>query len=354
MCRGLRLAVLALLAGAGPAIAQQAEPSRLAIDTVAAIDEAVDERGNFTTGIVLDAVVAVDLGAGFEAFARPFVQRLASGEWNRQVWVAALRYERRGAVALRIDAGLIPSPVGLANLTLRPHQIPTISQPSSLFLPLPAVEPGAPRTNLLGVLYPYGANVTVSTSRWDLRAAVIDTSPLRTRRIFAEVNPPRFANVVVGAGVTPVVGLRLGGSVTHGGWQRAGERAPVGTDRDATVLTIESEYSVRHTKLTAEWVRDWIDTAAGTADASGWYVQGQQTLTPRWFAAGRVDRVSATAAGPLAALVDQDFTAIEETIGYRLTPELTFRVGHRARQGFGRAGFDHQAAVSAVWWKRWF
>ena len=44
-----------------------------------------------------------------------------TGEWNNQVWVAAVRYERRGRIGVRIDGGLIPSPVGYANMLLRPH-----------------------------------------------------------------------------------------------------------------------------------------------------------------------------------------------------------------------------------------
>ena len=51
--------------------------------------------------------------------------------------------------------------------------------------------------------YPHGASATVSGARWDVRAAVIDTSLLRTRRVFASTNPPRFDNVIVGGGVTP-------------------------------------------------------------------------------------------------------------------------------------------------------
>ncbi len=352
--RGTRSAALLLVLLAAPAAAQQAQPSRIALDTVAAIDETVDDSGDFATGVVLDAVVSVDIGGGFEAFARPFVQRLNSGEWNRQVWLAALRYQRNAAVNVRVEAGLIPSPVGLANMMLRPQQVPTISLPSSLFTALPPPELRSPRTNLLGVLYPYGVHATVSTSRWDVRAAVIDTSPLRPRRIFARANPPRFVNVVVGGGVTPVVGLRFGASVTRGGWQRAGETPEVTADRDATVITVESEYSFAYTKLAGEWVHDVIETAAGTASPSGWFVHGQQTLTPRWFAAGRVERMTAPAITIDGARQNQNFTGIEETIGYRLTPEITLRAGHRARRGFGRPGFDHQAAASVVWWRRWW
>jgi hypothetical protein len=328
----------------------------VALETVAAVDESVDQRGNLVTGVTFDTVLSVALGNGFEAFTRPSAQRLPSGEWNRQVWVAAVRYSRPGPVALRVDAGLIPSPVGLANMTLRPHQIPTIFQPSSLFLPLPSTQPGAPRTTVLGVLYPYGVNVTVSTGPWDARAAVIDTSPLRTRRIFAQTNPPRFATMVVGGGVTPLVGLRLGASVTRGGWLRAEEQplVPAAADRDATIVTAEGEYSVGYTRVVGEWVRDVLETEAGAETVTGWWLQGQQTLSPRWFAAGRVERIDAPAIAPLGGRQEQAFTAVEETVGYRLTPDITLRAGHRARKGFGRPQFDHQFAVSAVWWKRWF
>ena len=343
-----RVAALLLLC-AVPAAAQQAQPSRFAIDTAAAIDEAVDANGNFATGVIVDAVVAADLGGGFEAFARPFAQRLTSGEWNRQVWIAAVRYQRAGRVGVRIDAGLIPSPVGLANTTLRPPQNATIAQPSSLFLPLPPLDLRGTRANLLAVLYPYGASVTLSGAHWDARAAVIDTSPLRTRRIFAQANPPRFANVVFGGGITPVVGLRIGASVTRGGWQRAGEHPLVTADRDATVVTVESEFAVRYTKLSSEWVRDVLETADGDRVASGWWVQGQQTLAPRWFVAARVERMAA----PLLGVIDQDFMGTEAIAGFRLTPEITFRAGHRARRGFGRTAFDNQVTGSVVWWRRW-
>ena len=38
---------------------------------------------------------------------------------------------------------------------------------------------------------------------------------MRTRRIFSRTNPPRFANAVVGAGVTPFVGFRVGASIAE-------------------------------------------------------------------------------------------------------------------------------------------
>jgi hypothetical protein len=370
-----RVVALALMAAA-PAAAQQARPATTALDTAAATE--VSNDGTRTTGsLVVDAVFNADLGHGFEILVRPFVQRLPGtaarpAEWNRQIWVAALRYERRGSIGVRVDAGLIPSPVGLSNLLLRPQLNPTISLPASLFQPLPRGAAPWPRATLLGAVYPYGASITVSGAKWDARAAVIDTSPLRTRRVFARTNPPRFANVVVGGGITPLIGVRIGASLTHGGWQRGGETGlATSPDRRATITTVESEVSFGYTRLMGEWVRDGLDTDLGPVVAHGWWVLGQQTLTPRWFVAARVERMSAPAplvpvrdpiaGGPAARITLADFTlerqqlfGIEETVGFRLTPAVTLRGGHRVRRLFARATYDHVAQMSLVWWQRWW
>ena len=257
-----------------------------------------------------------------------------------------------GSNGVRIDGGLLGFPVGLANLTLqRPHLNPTISQPASLFSPLPPVEPRGPRGNLLGAIYPFGGQVTVSGAQWDARAAVIDTSPLRRRGIFVDSKPPRFTNVVVGGGVAPFIGFRIGASVTHGGWMGAGESPTNTVGRDATVYTVESELSFAHTKLAGEWVRDSIDTSTESRVASGWFVQGQQTLAPRWFrGTSRTHRLSARDTDQRRGPAPQNLRG-----GPRLP--VDFR-NHRprgpsARQGFGRPDFDHQFALALVWWKRW-
>ena len=354
----MRLALVCALVLAAPhlALAQQAQPSILAVDTVAAIDETVTEAGDFSTGVVFDSVISADFSRGFQGILRPIAQRRA-GDWNSQIWMATLRYERAApGFGVRVDGGLIPSPIGLATLSLRPHNNPTISQPSSLFSALPALELRGPRTNLLGAMYPFGAQLTVSGTHWDARAALIDMSPLRPREVFADVNPPRFTNAIVGGGVTPFVGLRVGASVAHGGWERAGESPANFEDRDATIVTVETEFSFRYTKLTGEWTRDSIETSSGTRVASGWFVQGQQTLAPRWFVAGRVERISAPVLLPAGAeTVRVALAGVEGTLGFRLTPEITLRLGHRARRPFrvNAPGFDNQTGVSVVWWRRW-
>src|SRR4030095_5768893 len=136
-------------------------------------------------------------------------------------------------------------------------------------------------------------------------------------------------------------------------WERANESPTITENRDATIVTIESEFSFRYTKLLGEWVHDTLETSGADRIASGWYGQGQQTLTPRWFVAVPVERMSPPALPPLSPSVDQHFDGVEETLAFRLSPELTIRADHRARRGFGRPEFDHPAAISLVWWRRW-
>ncbi|HEY6509227.1 MAG TPA: hypothetical protein VIY56_14500, partial [Vicinamibacterales bacterium] len=195
--------------------------------------------------------------------------------------------------------------------------------------------------------------------KWDARAAILDTSPLRARRVFGSVNPPRFANVVVGGGVSPVIGLRVGASVTHGGWKRAEERPASAETLEATVVSVEAEFAFRFTKLAGEWTRDSLETTTGRSVTNGWYVQGLQTLAPRWFAAGRLEYIGGPVSDPLVTAPLDSFVGVEETLGYRLTSDLTFRVSHRARRVFPTLTapapvFVNQALVSVVWARRWF
>ena len=65
-----------------PASAQQARPSRFAIDTAAAVDHAVDGSGNHTTGLMVDAIVSVGLGPGIRG--RRVANRAADRQHRRR------------------------------------------------------------------------------------------------------------------------------------------------------------------------------------------------------------------------------------------------------------------------------
>src|SRR4051812_11630783 len=83
-----------------PAFAQHAHPSLLAVDSTIGSDVTSAQGagpiadGNHVTGVFIDSLISADLGRGIQAMVRPQVQRLgASGEWNRQIWIADVRYE---------------------------------------------------------------------------------------------------------------------------------------------------------------------------------------------------------------------------------------------------------------------
>src|SRR5262249_28069168 len=125
-------------------------------------------------------------------------------------------------------------------------------------------------------------------------------------------------------------------------------------DRMATIVTIEGEWSFRYTKLLGEWTRDRLETNTGRSIEQGWYLQGQQTLTPRWFVAGRVERLEGPPLLTAPLGPRQSFVGTEETLGFRIPPEVTVRGSSRARRLFSQESYVHQAMASIVWARRWF
>ncbi len=240
LCLIRAVTLTASLVAGSPALAQT---SRFALDAVAAADVDAGSQVTRKSTAWFDVFGAVRLVDGLDLRARPVVFRRAfDGSWQQQLYELALRYERPGPIGVRIDAGQFPSPLGLAILENRPDKNPVISQHSTLYLPIPRYEAGTPSTTLIGAAYPLGAKVTVSGAKWDARAAVTDSSPIRGRPFFGDNKPPRMANVVLGAGITPHIGLRLGGAVSTGNYAAESEvRDKTHGDRHARVAQVEGE-----------------------------------------------------------------------------------------------------------------
>jgi hypothetical protein len=121
------------------------------------------------------------------------------------------------------------------------------------------------------------------------------------------------------------------------------------------MASVEADYAFAYSRVTGEITRDRLDTGAGTATAYQWFVQGTQTLSPRWFAAARQE---GTSAPPLAtagtAGLRPTFHVTEATIAYRLSPEFTLRSSFFARKQFTRRDWDQQIGASLVWAHRWW
>jgi hypothetical protein len=197
--------------------------------------------------------------------------------------------------------------------------------------------------------------LSASGTRWDARAGVIDGTPARPRSVFGGSHPRSEPQLVLGAGLSPITGLRVGAGLAYGRYRSRGT-LPSGAPLDpqnATVFNLEGEYAVGHSRFSGEWVRNRFNLPAGAAIARGFNVQASHTLTPRVFAAARATHASSPVV-KMAADVRRTSTAIEATLGYRLNTELTVRGGYQRERGFGHARWTNAAVASIVWAERWW
>lgn len=360
-----------LLLIATPGRAQQPTPLLpLAVEALVSVSntsEAVDDPFVF-----LDATATVRLGRGFDAIVRPYAHRLPGGTWSAQMYQLQLRYQSPTAIPIRVDAGIISSPLGLATLELRQDLNPTVGPPFYYFTPLPSFDGSSDRVRLLTGGYPIGAMVSASGGSWDARAGVTDETPTRKRHVFESDGPSTALQLIAGGGFTPRPGLRIGAGFGKGPYRRTGglgtassdgytevtvgadEQMPPSTgNRHATVLNLEAEFAFGYTRLSAEWIRDRFETDSEPAVARGFYVQAVQTITPRVFAATRLVRVS-TPVFRDATRTPRTSGSYEATVGYRISPDLTLRGGYETSRWFTSSAWNHAAAASVVWARRWF
>ena len=354
-----RLAVGAFACGLAltPATARaQAIPSgRMAIEAVAAVASTSDAPDD--PFVWLDLATTVRVRDNVDVIVRPYARRLPGGDWDALLYQAQVRYQPTDT--LRVDAGIITSPLGLGTLELRPDLNPVVSYPFYYFAPLPAFDQYANQVSVLSGGYPLGALVSWSKGPWDGRAGITDGTPARARDVFDPPSPtPQF---VAGGGVTPIIGLRFGGGLATGKYRTDGEQdfftgaattSPV-TDANAFLFNVEGEYSFRYTRISGEWVRDRFETNTGEAVSYGYFIEGVQTLTPRLFAATRLTGASAPVR-LVAGLTRRTRAATEVTAGFRLTPSITLKAGYQATRAYGATDWNHTAIWSAVWSQRWF
>ena len=162
--------------------------------------------------------------------------------------------------------------------------------------------------------------------------------------------------LIAGGGITPVVGLRVGASVASGRYATASEVSdPAGVARELRMWTVEGEYAVAYTKIAAEFTREQFQHGAVRDSASTWFVQATQTLSPRWFASGRHEGITAPSAPASAgAGPGRSFTTTEGTVGYRATPEFTLRASMATRQWYTATVPDRRVGLQVVWSRRWY
>ena len=279
--------------------------------------------------------------------------------------LAVIAYDQAGAADASdrdlsgpIDAGYIASPIGLGMLDMRADTNPTIRPHLSYYIPLMPFDRSAPSVGPIRSSYPLGAQLTLSTTRWDARAAVVSAAPTRRFKLFADTPNPRATPVLVaGGGVTPRTGLRFGASMAAGHYATRDEiRAPAAlVDRNLTMWSVEGEYGAGYTKVAGELTRERFAAGPSRDTAATWFVQGTQTLSPRWFVAARHEGISAPPFGGAATRGPRlIYKTNEAAVGFRLSPELTVRGSVFASKWYTRTAYDQQAGVSLVWSRRWW
>lgn len=351
-----------------------------------------------STGVTIDSLIAAQWGHRTQLIARPVSSGRFDGSWSHDLYQAGIRYQPPTRLPLRLEAGYALPVIGLGAQRSRPIARDMGSFHAHYVTPLPSFETGLPAVYPVTPSYPLVAIASLGMTRWDLRMGVADGSPTRLRGVLRNTGAPRAPQLVVGGGITPITGLRIGATFVRGDYTRAEENVTstgsnpmpalyldgpysgatfdptaihlpgemdhvsppeetvgsAGADRRATVSGVEVEYEFGHTAIVAEWIRDVFETTTGHAVASSGFFRVTHALSPRWRVAGRYDQATPPEASRLFTPDINPLRLVEGLVAYRVTRELLLRGFFLTRRSFQGPDWDHEAgisfAVSHHWW----
>jgi hypothetical protein len=353
--RVLALTVAVIVASTSHARAQQQGSEWASAETVAAVSMYSPWAH---PALILDGTATVKVGQGAVALVRPWFWRRPDGTWTSMWYQLQVRYQSDTHVPFRVDAGIIPSPLGLGTLEMRPDLNPLIGPPFYYVVPLPRFDLTYDGLQMISGGYPFGATVSVSGSHWDARGGVTSATPARARAELKDGTSSAMPQLILGGGITPWPGLRIGGGFGHGQYRSARSLPGVSSGptlipaADATVTNLEAEYAFGHSRVKGEWVWDRFETTASPKTATAFYVEGMHTFTPRWFGAARVTSVDAPMS-PTAPAARGRASVVEANAGYRLSRDFTLRAGYYTQKFYGATAWNNQLCGSVVWARRW-
>ena len=345
-----------------PAVAAAQAPARFSLDSVVSVDVFQGQNTVDDPNIVIDVTAVARLGDGWLVYVRPWFREprlprpAVLSNWDKEIYQAAVQYERAGRISTRVDAGYIVSPIGLGMMDSRPGVNPTIAPHLSYVQSMPVFDPDAPRVGAIAGTYPLGGQVTASTSRWDARAALVSSAPTRKYVINNDENPRATPVSIIGAGMTPTIGLRIGAAYASGLYAVGEElRVPKEDGRGFHMVNLEADYAFGYTRISGEITRTQFEAAAGAGIANAWFLQAAHPLSPRWFIAGRQAGVSAPPLRTVSAVGPRRmYHTTEATVGCRLSRDFTVRGSFMSRKAYTRTSWDQQIGASIVWARRWW
>jgi hypothetical protein len=192
--------------------------------------------------------------------------------------------------------------------------------------------------------YPIGVKVSGEAGGFDYRAGLVS---LPTTHVGYEPEPTARLRPALGAGYTPIVGLRFGASFTVGPYlsnsiASAALDGKSWTAYQQTVMALDAQYAVGYLETHAEAARGTYDLAGGSSIRGfTYYGEAKYTLTPRLFVAARVERnkypfIRPTTPPWTAKLTD--FVDGEAGVGVRLTSSTLLKGSVRSDRWWVRPG----------------
>ena len=339
----------ALLATAGSAEAQTSSSGTRAVafDTVVGVQDFYDDAGAWKAQLIVDPFTTVEVAPRLQVSFRPILWRVMMGDWEAYVVHASVRYEFEKRTKWRVEAGKFTSPVGLGMMENRASvNDGIIWWHRGYYSFLPAMGGGAAPHALISSIYPIGIQANTSAKHWDARVAFIDRAPTD---FFHMEDAPFRPNGVVGGGLTPRQGLRIGGAAA---WGRSGDAT---ISEPYTLVNIEGEYAFGYTKISGEWTRDLFETPAGDRESRGATLQVKQTLTPRLYLHTRATAItSPVTIAATGEVPDRTSWYTDTTAGFLVNEETTVRLAHSAIRRWNAPAVDNQIGLSVTWAKCWW
>ena len=274
-----RLAARAVRASRRPASASTA-PSA---STCSAAQNTVD-RPN----IVVDVTPWCASADGWLVYVRPWFRQPRTPEWDKEIYQAAIQYERPGRVSTRVDLGYIVSPIGLGHDRHASRREPDHRAAFELSAAMPVFDPrrracSADRVHLSArrrrsrCRRPLGRARRARQFGADAHYVINggDANPARPRRRRRRRHH---------AEDRPAVRRRNGAGVLRT-WDELTTRRE--DDRRSTMVDVEGEYAFGYTKIAGEFTHDRFErhrrrnrlrlVRAGHADTvAAWFVAARQ------------------------------------------------------------------------------